>query len=431
MPNNLYGNTIHREINVTLAQVGAQAGQFTHFEPTFQTLVQVNLANTGTQDFIVETPKQNMIPIEGFYETVGNWFGKAGFQKDKQEDVIGLELENETEVSFNMEPISGWDFHTEGSLRNFGFEWVQKNPASIKQTKIWLDHLLTTMDKLKGSIPYSNSIRTSTHVHFDVTRYTFLDLVNFCTVYWILEEFLSHFCGQSRKGNLFCLRSKDATICQTFLSKAIRDRAPFQFHMFGNDYRYSGLNLASVKKFGSLEFRMMRGTGDKQLILDWVNILNSIRLFSLQFKTPLEVKDYFLNNVSAEELPGVIFPPDLLEKLLLSRKSDTTLAEEIRNGFVSTFQVFTSHKTFDFTEEIVKAKKKDGERKTQETERRRLDQEERLRREAAEETRYQQLVARQREVEVQRQVNPDLEDEARDTLIVQEINMVEYQGEDR
>lgn len=141
----------------------------------------------------------NILPIQGFETTVSDWYGKKSYQKDKTECVVGIELENETQTEFRIPNVTGWRYHLEGSLRNFGYEFVQSPPLPLKETEKALTLILSELKTARDGRANSNSSRTSTHVHFDVTKFTFIEVVNFCILYWILEEFLSHFCGENRK----------------------------------------------------------------------------------------------------------------------------------------------------------------------------------------------------------------------------------------
>jgi len=301
-----------------------------------------------------DTPRAS---FKHFEQTLSKALSKKGFQKDKTDSVIGLELENEALKAVNWPDVRGWAFHNEGSLRGYGFEYVQQSPDRIKETFILLKSLLETIKARIGKV--SNSIRTSTHVHFDCTQYTFLDIINFSCLYWMLESFLSHYCGESRKGNLFCLRLKDAAAGQILLQDSIRSGVPYGVPLIRNDYRYSSLNFSSLGKFGSLEFRMLRGTDDYETIVNWVNALEAVKQYALKFKTPKDLNYHFIKEIDAKDLPKEVLGEDLFKIFNECRPKEMPIESEIREGFLSVSGILSAHKTWDFTEEIKAEKERE------------------------------------------------------------------------
>src|SRR5690606_4243198 len=56
------------------------------------------------------------------------------------------------------------------------------------------------------------------------------------------------------------------------------------------NYRYSALNLAALRKFGTIEFRHMPGTGDIQKIRNWINLIMCLKQYAL-IKEELHLKE--------------------------------------------------------------------------------------------------------------------------------------------
>lgn len=286
--------------------------------------------------------------VLAFVQTIGEAFVKKSFQKDKAEAHVAVEFENEANNPVDLDNLpAGWAFHNEGSLRNYGAEFVMRAPLPIAATKREVELLC----KAYKDVQWSNSIRTSIHVHFDVTRYRFRDIVNFAAVYWILEDYLSDFAGQHRKGNLFCLRAKDADYLVSAMAEAVSKRNFVSMNAVDNSYRYASVNLAALKKFGSFEFRLMRGTSSAYEINLWLDVLERIRQFALKFKTPLALRNYFLNDVSAEAFPSVVLG-ELDKEILKYRVSKVDIQEQIRDGFLRVEQMLLVGKDWDFSAEI-------------------------------------------------------------------------------
>lgn len=285
-----------------------------------------------------------------FEKTISSVFNKRAWSPDKEVPYIGLELENEflTDVKIPIHP--DWCIRSEGSLRYFGFEYVQAEPKTLLDSFAILKELLVKLKEVPEKL--LNSKRSSTHVHFDVTRYNFLDLTNFASLYWILEPFISHYCGKDRKGNLFCLRLQDSTTGQTYLKEAIKSYNPWSTSLVRNEFRYASLNMASIPKFGSLEFRLLRGTDDYDVIRNWVLALAAIKSYALGFSTPRDLNTHFIKDVQASDLPRAVLGDKLFAIFKESFPAGMSIEKEIRNGFLSVCPILTAHKTFDFQTEI-------------------------------------------------------------------------------
>lgn len=217
-------------------------------------------------------------------------FSRWGNYK-KWEGTYGVEIETETKGEYEVPRFAFWDVHNDGSLRDFGKEYVLKQPLAFG--KPLDDALQEFVDKTKG-IPFrKDSISTSVHVHVNMLNETFITMANFITVYTLVENILIRYCGPDRKSSLFCLPICDAE------ETAKNIRAMFQQfdkknYKYANQFtadtcKYAALNLASLARIGSLEVRSFRGTPDTKEIRDWVGILNSLISFSRQSLTPPEI----------------------------------------------------------------------------------------------------------------------------------------------
>ncbi len=180
-----------------------------------------------------------------------------------------------------------WSVHNDGSLQA-GFEakeYVMKEPGSLADVKKALDYLESKY-KRHGTV-VEETQTSGVHVHVNVQDYTPKELFTFIVTYFILEELLLKFCGEHREGNHFCLRAKDAE----YIIDELVDSA--RTHKLGNlkqdNIRYCSLNPCSLFKYGSVEFRAMRGTPDLDVIYTWVKILDRVRLSAKNFENPAEV----------------------------------------------------------------------------------------------------------------------------------------------
>lgn len=194
----------------------------------------------------------------------------------KMGDLFGIELECEgRSVDYDgvqKDILKDWAPHNDGSLRaNHGSccEWVFNGPVKYKQSVDRVDKLFSYFEKRKARLVTSN--RTSTHVHFNMGDKNAYQLVNMFILFSILEDLLDRYCGEDRRGNLFCLSSRHAEEQLHWMRDACFKHFNFNLR---EDHRYCSFNVASINKFGTVEFRGMRGLDNREDILAWLSILN-------------------------------------------------------------------------------------------------------------------------------------------------------------
>jgi hypothetical protein len=174
-------------------------------------------------------------------------------------------------------------------------------------------------------IRVKDSVRAGVHVHINQRDRTLLETVNFAFLFWILEEaMVDALCGEERAGNMFCLRLVDAEYPIMELENSLRNlngggrRGNGRWGGVGDssNLRYAGLNLTSLGKYGTLEFRTLRTPQAAQPILDWMRALNAVRTTAMGYENPQEI----LNAISgggATQLLQQIFAdePNILAQL--------------------------------------------------------------------------------------------------------------------
>lgn len=199
--------------------------------------------------------------------------------------LFGVEIEVEGKnLPKNLDKV--WRVEKDGSLKAAeAYEYVTPKPLDLNGVRSSLDFLSETYKQCNSQI--DESIRAGVHVHMNVQDWNIKQLMTFSISYYILEDVLMNWCGPDREGNLFCLRTKDAEFTLFRLYKTLKSRN--LKHLNNDIIRYSSLNYCSLFKYGSIEFRGMRGTGDLDAIYDWVTIINDLRETSLKFDNPNDV----------------------------------------------------------------------------------------------------------------------------------------------
>lgn len=209
--------------------------------------------------------------------------------------------------------LPGWVAHRDDSLRNFGVEYVFKEPVDFKKA----NELLDLFGNVTRGVKFiEGSPGTSVHVHVNILPETFLTMANFCTLFTMFENLLVEFSGELRRSNLFALPNRVAettywNICEMF--KGIESGRTDSILFSDQSVKYAVLNLARLNSFGSLEIRCFRGTAIVDDIKQWLGILNRIIEFS---RTPgltpkVIIAEYNQNSIEFfsnvfEEYAGVL-----------------------------------------------------------------------------------------------------------------------------
>ena len=199
---------------------------------------------------------------------------------------VGVELEYEN-VSHWPDNIkdSGefWEITEDGSLRKIKDDSVSlelrfKYPLS----GIALEKALVSLKKyLAAEKDIVCSLRTGLHVHLDVRDLSVTQIKNILITYLIVEKILYRYCGDDRENNVFCLPIyKTPEVLQKFSLAAFQDPITFKTAV-SHSWKYSGLNLLSIWKKGSIEFRQHSATTNIEEIIYWINLIYSITKYGL------------------------------------------------------------------------------------------------------------------------------------------------------
>lgn len=233
-----------------------------------------------------------------------------GRQRQTTTKNLGIEIEVEG-VDVPFVETETWRTETDGSLRGESYEYVSV-PLSFDEYKGALEELLKEFEE--SGLEFNQSDRTGTHVHFNVQRMTTRQLAVFLTVYYILEDAIVDLCGENRVGNHFCFRMSDAPLVSTYLMSAYqREYAPL---LSTDDLRYSALNLQSLFKYGTVEYRAIQTELPCVTLEKIVSIIKCLMETSTEFNNPREVIENFSGNVTENFLRIVFRGQEDLMKLL-------------------------------------------------------------------------------------------------------------------
>lgn len=244
-------------------------------------------------------------------------------------NLFGVELEVEGRgVAMEGIPSRNWKRVEEGSLRGENIEYVFSQPCSYEEAIKRVNKLFETFQK--NGVKINNSYRTSTHVHLNFSDKTVKQVILFFFVHTIIEELLELYCGEHRKGNLFCMSTRDNEELIVSLDLAIF--AFRNFRDFGENIRYCAANLAALNKFGTIEIRTMRGADTANQVNTWLNILNQLYEFALNTEmTPVELIEQ-LSFRGSEGFLKMIFDEETVKALLRTWPAAMLLHVSFLNG---------------------------------------------------------------------------------------------------
>lgn len=191
--------------------------------------------------------------------------------------LVGIELEIEEWDDNHDKECAGFQFTSDGSLRNNGIEAITL-PIAIKQVRGLLNHFFGRFEITNGN--YSE--RCSTHVHFNVEPLEWHQLASLCLLYQTVETLLFKFTQGDRENNIFCVPWNQCNQSYNVVAN-LQAHGPTIFRSW---QKYSALNLATISEHGTVEFRHLGGTCDVDKIMTWISLL--AKMFEYVLAHPYE-----------------------------------------------------------------------------------------------------------------------------------------------
>lgn len=168
---------------------------------------------------------------------------------------VGIEVEVEAFGGKHSDFIY-WRQHQDGSLRNGGIELI--SPALSGHN---IDYALAELKDHLTRFNPSWSIRTSIHVHVNVTHLKVKNFIALIALYAFFEEVLWTFVDPKRRGNPYCYPITTLTPDEVTLNAEIK---------------YCAFNPAPAATYGTVEFRHLEGTSDSVKLRRWVQICSKL-----------------------------------------------------------------------------------------------------------------------------------------------------------
>lgn len=244
--------------------------------------------------------------------------GNSRYMNDNE--LFGVELECESKKPWKTTNIKGWVVKGDGSLRDYGVEFVSNGPLSEDTRRTEIEYVCEVINSHNPTI---NSPRTSVHVHYNCSNKTVVSTMNLAFTYWLLEDLFFEFFGIIRKTSPFCV---PITACEQSLELVNDVMCSKQSFLIldPNMCKYAGLNLATIKQFNTLEFRGMGGVYEPELINGWLDCIKAMDNFSKRFKDPSEIIDYAYNKKDNLRLIDDIIPKTLMFNSIIRKVEEET-----------------------------------------------------------------------------------------------------------
>lgn len=236
-----------------------------------------------------------------------------------------------------------WTGVYDGSLRNFGVEYIFKEPLTLEDTLRAFEEF---EENTRGVQFIEDAPGTSVHVHVNFLDEHLFTAMSFITLWLLFEAVLTEYSGPTRRSNLYaipalCAKGSVDNYVK-IAQQAFMGRTPGISESAG---KYSALNPVSLRQLGTLEVRTMRGTTNIETLKSWVLMLYEMLEFS-RGRTPDDILEEY------QELRG-----DLLKKVFEKSYEDLkyidSIDERLQDGLTNAYRLASSIEWSD--EELKKA----------------------------------------------------------------------------
>lgn len=231
---------------------------------------------------------------------------------------IEVELEKYSDVGNHVY----WRAEHDGSLREGGVEFVLRQPL----TGLDLEKSIKELYADVLSKEYATSPRTSTHVHIDARDMSVEHLRAMVFIYTMFERMIYDKVAPEREDSFYCTPLYNSVKHRRIFSKALEQLE------FTACPKYSGLNLKSLVRYGSVEFRMYEGLTNSKDLTKWVKMLMRLKSGTKQYENvPLaDVLKMYSEN-TAESIIRAVFG-DMAEDLLKDGEYNSRLKSSMRSA---------------------------------------------------------------------------------------------------
>lgn len=204
---------------------------------------------------------------------------------------FGIELEYE-----NVRRDAGlrgtrWSAVRDGSLRNNGIEYVSE-PLSFRD----VGPSLTSVMGIAAGLGARVTPRCGLHVHLNMRPYTVGQVLSLAVVYGLLEPSVFKRFAEGRELSPFCVPQYANTLLVGHLqedTRGARLHARLPLRNVTATSKYAAVNYSSLRTFGTVEARHLRGTLDPREAREWVEFWKRLVDYAIDFNDPVHVMDHY------------------------------------------------------------------------------------------------------------------------------------------
>lgn len=225
----------------------------------------------------------------------------------KEGPYIGLELEYEGANTSRLSHTSMenlWYYDTDHSLREGGIEFISKPLLGSAGVRRALERIKPNIDATRCIV----TKRCGLHGHLNVLDLNLMQVWCIATLYTIVEPFVFFTYADGREDSHFCVPTwantnlqqkfyNDATSLYRGMSVEPKKKKsagaflaiddPLSKHKVPltilQNAKYSAMNLTSLERFGTIEFRQARSTTVMREVQEWADFLLRLRREALRY----------------------------------------------------------------------------------------------------------------------------------------------------
>lgn len=267
-------------------------------------------------------------------------------------DLVGIEVELENVKDYRIDSRY-WVSEEDGSLRNFGREFILRQPIGGKDLYTAISEASVFFDRIQPDLSW----RCSTHMHLNVRSMEIKALRCLLLAFTVYERVLFKCSGKGRYRSNFCPAFGFAQNQMLLLSRVWnRSDEDFLQGAVHNWSKYTALNLRPIREKGSVELRISNPLITSSDLLRLCNRFLTLKKMSDEWTgTPQEFLSHLsqldVHSVFTKQLTGDIEEPITQEDVDLG----VILANDIIH--LQSFQLPTDYANAQMYETILTVSK--------------------------------------------------------------------------
>lgn len=199
--------------------------------------------------------------------------------------LMGVEYEVEDYEGDLENRASLWSVHSDASLRN-GVEFVFSRPLSGATA------VRALQDFERSKHTFNTSERTSTHIHFNAADGCTIGQVrSLFALMYMIEPAVFRIASEDRKWCSYCQPLTDYSPQRLIRLLGSSNQSQFVEAARGERHqdKYYGMNMSSLNRHTTIEFRYFPGVVNFEVTLKWINLLQTIRNAAYRTHDPLPI----------------------------------------------------------------------------------------------------------------------------------------------